>query len=373
MRKTTMFLNLISANLKRMRNYIIPILVSVLILLSVCSAAGVIISGNIYKEQSFSTISLAYYLPDDDDKKYNLLALGMLEEMRSMQETAKLIQVANIEDGYRMLDNGDVLFFIIVPDNFFSGIMDSTNPPLDIIVRDNASVPSYIANELFMSYARYLGIAQAGIYSALDTVRSHELDSEQIYDIQDKVNLIYLDRSLNKDSYIETTDATGEGNFSLKQHYIAVAVMLTLFFMTFMIAPLIQKYDSGMILQLESHNLNAFHIFLSNYICTICTLYIAYIPCWTVISIWQKKCHPIGLLSVIPCILIIALIINLINVLCNNTTVNHMVLLAVTLGITYIGGGILPSAMLPEIVQRLSTHMPGAYLISTIGHSIFGL
>ena len=68
-----------------------------------------------------------------------------------------------------------------------------------------------------------------------------------------------------------------------------------------------------------------------------------------------------------------ALIINLINVLCNNTTVNHMVLLAVTLGITYIGGGILPSAMLPEIVQRLSTHMPGAYLISTIGHSIFGL
>lgn len=373
MRKTTMFFNLIRANLKRLQNYIVPVLVSVLILLSVCSAAGVIISKNMYKERSFSAISLAYYLPEDDDRKYNMLALGMLEEMRSMQETAELIQVSDIEDGYRMLDNGDVLFFIIVPDNFFSGIMDSTNPPLDIVVKNNSSVSAYVANELFMSYGRYLGIAQAGIYSALDTVRGHALDSEQIYSIQDKVNLIYLDRALNKDGYIETKDATDEGNLSLLQHYISVAIMLTLFFTAFMTAPLIQKYNSGMLLQLKSHGLNTFHIFLSNFICTICTLYIAYIPCWAAVSLWQQSWHPSGLLTVIPCILSIALILNVINVLCSNTIVNHMMLLVFTLGITYIGGGILPPAMLPEIIQRLSAHMPGAYMISAIGYSLFGI
>lgn len=373
MRKTTMFFNLICANLKRLRHYIAPVLASVIILLSVCAAAGMIISKNIYKEQTFTTISLAYYLPEDDDKKYNLLALGMLEEMRSMQETAELIQVSDIEDGYRMLESGDVLFFIIVPDNFFSGIMDSTNPPLDIVVRDNSSVSSYVANELFLSYGRYLSIAQAGIYSALDTVRSHELDSEQIYNIQDKVNLIYLDRALNKDGYIETKDATDEGNLSLQQHYIAVAIMLTLFFTSFMIAPLIQKYNPGMNLQIKVHNLGIFHIFLSNFISTICILYIAYVPCWAAVSLWQRSRYPAGLLTVVPCILLIALFINIINALCSSTIVNHMILLVFTLGIAYIGGGILPSAMLPEIIQRLSAHMPGAYMISAIGHSIFGI
>ena len=373
MHKQFLFINLIKANLKRLRGYIIPILVAVLILLGVCSVSGIVISGHIYKDKSFTTVKLAYYLPDDDDMKYNRLALGMLEEMQSIEEAVTLMQVSTIDEGYKLISDGEVLFFIIVPERFFSGIMDSTNPPLDIVVKDTTSASSHIANELFMSYATYLGIAQAGIYSALDTVRSHGLDSTEISDIQNRVNLIYLDRALNKDGYIEQKDATNEGHLTLLQHYIAVAVMLSLFFMTFIIAPLIKDYNYGIKELIYSNGLNDIHIFVCNFINTSLSLFIAFIPCMLAVSIAFKSSYALGFIVAIPVILFMALIINVINSLSKNTIVNHMTLLAVTLILTYIGGGILPNAMLPQIIQHISTFMPGKYMISAIGHALFGI
>lgn len=370
--------NLIWTDLKRLKHYIAPILISVSILLCVCAAAGSFISRNVYREQTFNTIRLAYYLPDDDDKRYNMLALGMLEKMNSIQESAELIQVDSIETGYRLLEQNDVLFFIVVPDNFFSGIMDSTNPPLDIIVKNRASISSYVANELFLAYAGYLGTAQAGIYSALDTARAHELEPGQIAAIQDRVNLIYLDHALNKDHYIKTEDATSEGQYTLLQHYIASALMLSLFFMTFMLAPLIGRRGNGVLCRFKSYKINAFHVFISNMICTVCALYIAYLPCFFGISLWQfiteqQRFYPLGLITILPAILAIALIINIINVLCDNQIVNHMAVLIITLGITYIGGGILPPALLPSALRGLSPFLPGEHIMAIIGHSLFGI
>lgn len=370
--------NLIRTDLRRLKYYIAPILISVGILLCACTAAGVFISKNVYREQTFDTIKLAYYLPDDDDKRYNMLALGMLEKMKSMQETAELIQVDSRETGYRLLEQNDVLFLIVVPDNFFSGIMDSTNPPLDIIVKNRASISSYVANELFLSYAGYLGTAQAGIYSALDTARAHELTPEQVAAVQDRVNLIYLDRSLNKDHYIKTEDATAEGQYTLLQHYIASALMLSLFITGFILTPLIGRRGRGVTCQFVSYKIKSCHVFISSLICAICALYLAYLPCFLGISLWQfiaerQDIYAPGLIMVLPAVFIIAFIITGIHMLCENQIVSNLTILIITLGITYIGGGILPPALLPAALRQLSPFLPGEHIMAIIGHSLFGI
>lgn len=373
MSRNDIFIRLVITDIKRLKNYLLQIILSVMLLLAVCAAAGTVISKNIYKPGSFQTIKLAYYLPDDDDRKYNRLAIGMLEEMRSMQESAEMIQVSSIEEGYRMLEAGDILYLIIVPEQFFSGIMDSTNPKLDIIVKDNSTITSYIANELFLSYAGYLGIAQAGIYSALDTVRAHEFDSNRIYEIQDRVNLIYLDRSLNKDGYIETVDATNEGSSTLIQHYLASALMLSLFFMAFVIMPLLHGCNSGMYSRLSSFGINKFHIFAGRLICTFLALYAAYIPCFAGISIYNGSLNIAGLITAIPAVIIIAAIIALISLLSKNVFSGNMITLITALATTYIGGGLLPPALLPSAIQQLSNIMPGSYIIRCLAQALFGL
>lgn len=171
MSRIHMFFNFIRANCKRLLHYLPSMFVSLLLLLLLTGTAGFYLSRHLYKENVFSAISIGYYLPQDDNLDLNQLGIGMLQDLEGMEETVQLVQVNSVEEGYNMLASHEILYLIIVPEQFFSGIMDSTNVPLDIVVYDNSSISSYIINELFMSYAGLLGTAQAGIYSGLDTTR----------------------------------------------------------------------------------------------------------------------------------------------------------------------------------------------------------
>ncbi len=373
MSKFKIFLKLTQANLKRLKNYIFPLLISIIILLVICGGAGFLISKNLYKEGTGNIVSIAYYLPDDEDQKSNNFGLNIIKDLEGTKEVVNLIQVETVEEGYDLLEKGDVIYYIIVPEMFFSGIMDSTNPELTILFRDNSDITAYISNELFGSYARYLGVAQAGVYSALDTLRIHDTDSDERHQIQKMVNIAYLDRSLNKDNYFEKKEATGEGNHSLLEHYMAVALMLSLFFVSFTLMPYLQGYNKGMITKLVTCNINTLHIFITNTIATIPALYVAFIPCFIIISIITETFNLIGLIWIIPSIILISLIINIISSLCKNQFTSNMVVLTFTLIVAYVSGGILPQAMLPDGVKDLSAFLPGEFIINNIANSLFGL
>lgn len=374
MRKYQLFTNLIIADIKRLKRYIVPILVSILILLSICTAAALLINKYVYKSEAFTTVNIAYYVPEDDDVKYTNLVTSMLANMQSMQETTKLHKVSTIEQGYDMVESGEAMYLIILPENFLSGVMDSTNPNLTVILKDTSSISAYITNELFLSYSGYLGIAQGANYSMLDTTRKHEYKKNDRLNLQDKVDLVFLDRTLNKEGYSKTIEATNEGNYSLKRHYLASAVMLSLFLLAFVIMPLLTERGDGIISALSIYRIKSLHIFLSNAICCFLALYLAYLPCYLLISIVEVKgLHLIGLLTIIPAILIIALIISFCSIVSRKSILSaNMLTLLIAILIAYVGGGILPSAMLPAAIQNFSGYLPGEKIIKTIAISIFG-
>lgn len=371
--KRHLFLNLLKTDLKRTKKYFIPVISAIIIILLICGSAALLISSNLYKEQTASTFKLAYYLPDDSDKKNNSVVANMIGRTNSMNEIVTLIEVSDLEDGYELIKKGEVLYYIIVPEGFFTGIMTGDNKPLDIVVRDNSGINSYIANELFLSYADYLGTAQAAIYSMLDTVREDELSDSEIDFLQNKVNLIFLDRALNKDEYLDEKEATMEGSYTLTEHYLASALMISLFFMAFVIMPLLTGHGKGVMLRLRCSKINSLHIFLSNYLDTLLLLYIAYLPCYAGISIYSRHLNLTGLFTIIPTIMIIGAIICIVTQLCNgNIFAANITLLLVTIIIAYVGGGILPHAMLPTAITELSGIMPGSTLIENIAFSLFG-
>jgi len=372
MRKS-LFFRLIRTDLLRLRKYILQILVSIILLLFVCAFAGYFISKNLYKEDTFQTVNIAFYLPESDSSEFDEMALGMLNNLASINEVASLIRVNSPEEGYSLINSKEAMFLIIVPKDFVMGILDGTNPTLDIIIQDDSDITSYIANELFLSYAKYLGIAQSGVYSALDIMRLHHIDDEEMSTIQNYVNLTYLDRSLNKDSYITTSSVTDENNYSLLQHYMAVAVLLSLFFVSFVIMPLLQGYNNGINTVLNSNRITILHILSSKFIYSFFALYIAYLPCHLSISIYFGKINPLGVITPIPTLFIIALIISVISSLRKDNFTGNLSILVFALVIVYIGGGILPTALLPSIVQKLSSYMPGTYMIMNISNALFAI
>lgn len=342
-----------------------------MLLLLICASAGFFVSKNLYRDKTFQKINIAYYLPESETVNYEEMALTMLNDLASIKEVTSLIRVDSPEKGYSMINNNEAMFFILVPDDFVLGILDGTNPTLDIILQDNSDISSYIANELFLSYAKYLGIAQAGVYSALDIMRLYKIEEGEMTRIQNNVNLTYLDRSLNKDNYISTSSVTDENNYSLLQHYMAVAVVLSLFFISFVIMPLLQGYNNGIKSMLSCNKINTLHILSSKIIYCFFALYIAYLPCYLSISIYFGKINPVGVVKAIPTLFIIALIVSVVSSLCSDNFTGNLCILVLALIIVYIGGGILPTALLPASIQRLSSYMPGKYMIMNISNALF--
>ncbi|MDE6026049.1 MAG: ABC transporter permease [Lachnospiraceae bacterium] len=367
-----LFSSLMRANLKRLTKYIPSIIASVFIVLIICTFAGALLSSGIYKEKTREKLCVAYYIPKEDNDRYTALALDMLQDIDSINEVTSLVRVSEIEDGYNMLDSGEAMYFLIVPKKFMTGILDSTNPPIDIVVKDNSSIDSYITNELFLSLASYLGIAQAAVYSALDICRAVGFTSEQVSDIQTSVNLTFLDRSLNKSEFIQEYNATSEGSYSLKAHYMACAVMISLFFTGFALMPFMQGYNNGITNKLFTVGIYQSHIFAQNFVCMLVSILIAYIPCHLAINAYMGQITLTQLYYIIPSSIIIALILAFAGTVTKNEFTGNMLLFVAVLIMAYIGGGILPDAFLPKAVNQISEYMPGKYLIAWISHSLFG-
>ena len=359
-----MFFNFIRANCKRLLHYLPSTFVSLLLLLLLTGTAGFYLSRHLYKENVFSAISIGYYLPQDDNLDLNQLGIGMLQDLEGMEETVQLVQVNSVEEGYNMLASHEILYLIIVPEQFFSGIMDSTNVPLDIVVYDNSSISSYIINELFMSYAGLLGTAQAGIYSGLDTTRAHEFTPEQIRELSNRVNFVYLDRVMNKTNYMKTIQAEDAGSVTLTQHYAAFAIILSLCFLAFLLIPYLQGTGNGICECMKLYHLNRGHILAANMIHTFLALYILFLPCYIGISIWMGHANLNGLLTIIPALLLIALLIAGIATFSRSTFSANICLLFVVLVLAYCGGGLLPDVLLPKVIQQIRPYLPGTNFTS---------
>ena len=71
-------------------------------------------------------------------------------------------------------------------------------------------------------------------------------------------------------------------------------------------------------------------------------------------------------------VLAISLIIALIGTITKDNFSGNLTILLVAILITYIGGGLIPNAMLPGIIQKISDFLPGKYILSGIANALFG-
>lgn len=368
-----LFLHLIIADIKRLKNYIPALILLNLLLLCICSIASQMISEHVYGDGNRSTVRIAYFLPEDDDSKYSKIAINMLSELDSMQETAELIRVNSADSGRSLMENGEITALIIIPELFLSSIMDSTNLKLDLIIKDNTRVSSYITNELMMSYAGYLGVAQAAVYSMLDTAREHGYEKDERQSLQNKVDSTFLNRTLHKNAYIKTITATNEGSFTLKEFYLACAAVMSLLLSSIALMPMLTGRTAGMINALSLHNIGGMHLFFSSYISSCLAMFAAFIPCHIALSLYAADGINIkGLFTAIPALLMIALIaVAAARLGSRSLLAANMLLLFFTVVLAYVGGGLIPQAMLPAAINDLSSHLPCRYIIDTIANAIF--
>ena len=372
MKTSKHFLKLTAANLKRLKKQLPAILFVSIVVFACLAIAGNYIATHMYQSESREPFGIAFYIPEVEDSNYKGVVVNMLQNVNTIKQTVKLIQVDTEEEGYRMLDDDTVSFFVLIPEGFFSGIVHGNVPPIQILVHDKNSIISYIANELFTAYAKYLSVDVAATFSVNEAALALDVPTETRHAYLEKLDLAYLDRTLNKDAYLRVINPTNEGVFTLLEHYTGVALLLTISFIGFFLIAMFHDMNAGMKNRLSLAGIKTPHLLISNTITSLAAYYAGSLPCVILIGFYNRHINPIFMLRLFPALLILALM-TAIAVSCSAGPFSGSLLyFCVILLITYVGGGVLPQALLPAVVRTASNFLPGKFMIEAFCTTIFG-
>ena len=102
-----------------------------------------------------------------EDNMMTGMALSYIENMESVSQLCRFVQVSE-EEGYRMLEHGEIAALVVLPRQLVEGIMNGQNPAVDVVFPKDAGLEAMLFRELTESGAGLLRIAQAQIYGAVD-------------------------------------------------------------------------------------------------------------------------------------------------------------------------------------------------------------
>ncbi len=371
---STLFLlkSLTVANGKRLLKQFPAIAAVTVLLLVFLFFSGSFIADHIYKEKSREPFGVAVYIPETEDLGYNELIMTMLQNTGTVKETMKLYQVSSLEEGNRMLSEKQVSYFIMIPEGFFHGLVSNELPPIEVAVQDKTSVLSYIANEVFMSYARYLSVDLAASYAVNEGAKILSLSDDERHSLLNTTDYAYLDRALAKDSYLEVLPATSEGAFSLKQHYTGVAFLLAVACAGFFLIPLLFAVRGGVSKKLAVSGVKRGLIFCSDSMVSFFAYLLLLLPGCLVIQIISRSFSIPKLALLLPTALILAVLTAVVTGISGSPFSAGLLYFVLIMLLLYIGGGVFPLALLPKAVTFLSGYLPGEALIRWCCTALFG-
>lgn len=155
-------------------------------------------------------------LVNHDSEAYLNFILPMITEA----EAASSFSFVLMEEKEAMLalEKGSVCAVLLLPEQMFSGILDSTNVPARLYLPEGDSFPSLLLAKFAEAGALTLGSAQAGIYAASDLYREYGL-TEYRSDIYTEINLANLKYALDREATFSSRSATATGELSLTEYY----------------------------------------------------------------------------------------------------------------------------------------------------------
>ena len=139
----------------------------------------------------------------------------------SEAEAAGSFSFLLLDEGEAMksLKEGTVCAVLLLPQDMFSGIIDSTNIPARLYLPEKDSFSSLLLAKFAEAGALTLGSAQASIYAASDLYSEYGL-SGMLSDIYYEINLVNIKYALARESTFMTQSTTTIEEVSLIKYYI---------------------------------------------------------------------------------------------------------------------------------------------------------
>lgn len=190
---------------------------------------------------SFSGLTMAIAAPEGDSvpKQLEQVLSGMQDIRRYCQ-----VKAMDYPDALDALEQGEVTAVLVLPEQFVQGILNGTNPDVELIVSGDRPLEAMLTYWVGQSASEMLAAFQSGIYAVLELYVENPPAGITYSDAVAKINLRYISWMMNRqDIYrIQTVDVA--------QHLpVGLHYSLSLFaYLALSLAPMLAPlYDIGWI------------------------------------------------------------------------------------------------------------------------------
>ena len=338
-----------------------------------CLGIGVVGSHVLYSQKNVQTFTLA--IVDLEASEWTKMIIDTVNQMESVTKLCE-IQVLPKEKAKEQLDKGEVTAIITIPPQFVEDVMKGKNTPLTIEKKDGTLLESIVADELVSAAAKLLSAAQAGIYTTLDAYEILGSDGGAKYEkLMQEINIIFTKEMLGRHNLFDVKEVVATKNMAPLQHYILSGFIAMMLLGLMLIMEVIEPFNRQEILMRYSvAKVKAEKLILSKMISLslfnvgvggIILGSVAILSKLSGLEIeWSLSLQ--GIMGILLSAISLAGVSMIIGMLLKGKDAYSLFIFMIAATMTFLSGGIIPAAYLPQAISKLKLFTYNAYALELL-------
>ena len=317
----------------------------------------------LFENNTDSIVSVACYVPDD--ASYNQLGIALVQKMDSVKHTIDINQVNSEKKVISLVEDGDAIAGIIVPEGFIESMGTPEAKHVSVIYRDADTFEEHIVNDLLYAMSDLLGNTQASILTAAEYAANMGIDASEIYEIRSDVQSKSFSYVMDRKALFHKINADDiVAKYEIRERLTASYTLYILMMSVFVISFFYKGNNDIFRARAKLSGIKTWKIFLIESGCAAVMIYMLYIVMFVCLCFIFDSMKILSLITVIPTILIIALLGTALCYLVKSpAAVSYITFGAGTL-MMYLAGGLIPIDFMSRFFQNAAVYNPFYYLIT---------
>ena len=295
------------------------------------------------------------------------MAVSYVENMEAVKGLCRFVPVAE-EEGKALLAEGELAALLVLPENMIEGILSGSNEPAGLYLAENPSPTGLVFEELANAATGLLAVAQAEIYAAHALTEYFHVEPyglEQMYQELDTFNLGIV---TEREQFFRFRQLSETGNTGFAVYYASAFFTVYLLAAGMFLGGLLKRDGEEMLLLQKRGGISYAAQFLGRSVITAgCLLLLLFVTGFLWLSGSVREAVRIswslqGVLLVVLAVFCVASCLQFIYLLAESARSAILPAGFAVVFMCYISGCFVPSAILPQVVNRLAVVMPTTYI-----------
>lgn len=356
---------------------LMPYLLAGAIALSTVIGAVAFCAGKILASSNKLNDKKTIAFSSEDNSELIGMVVSSLSKSESITTLFNIME-ADYEDIETMAENNEAVVSVVIPKGFMYSLMNGTNYPIELYFSETASIYSLVISELSRAAQTTLKAAQAGVYTLYDYYKEQDA-LKYASDANTELNIIYMRKALLRGNMFKPTTLNTTGSLDIKTFYMSSGIMVIILLLGCVFILRMKDTNAIIAVKLRQNGIGAISQSLVHIFCITFSLYILFTGILLTAYLFNqfmasgRTLHlPYMLLNGFALCFCSACIITLLSSVVRSRFSAILFLFISVIVSCFISGAFLPSAFLPESLNRIGKYLPTTYLQHTAGMMLKG-